>query len=139
MRAALALALVIAAGSAAAQQRPAPQQQPPPQQDQAAPQPDPPYQGRLERLAEVMGALHHLRPLCQPAEGQSWRRQIAEIIEAEQPSEARRDRIVAAFNRGFSGVSQTHRSCTPAARVAADRYRTEAINLSREISTRFAD
>jgi uncharacterized protein (TIGR02301 family) len=106
---------------------------------EASPQPDPPYQQRLERLAEVMGALHHLRPLCQPAEAQSWRRQIAQLIEAEQPSEARRDRIVAAFNRGFDGVSETHRTCTPATRTVADRYRDEAITLSREIAIRYAD
>jgi uncharacterized protein (TIGR02301 family) len=119
-------------------QQPAPQQQQPPQ-GQPEQQADPPYQRRLERLAEVMGALNHLRPLCQPAEAQSWRRQVAQLIEAEQPSDARRDRIIAAFNRGFSGVAETHRGCTPAARIAADRYRDEAISLSREIATRYAD
>ena len=109
------------------------------QETPPAAQPDPPYQGRLERLAEVMGALHHLRPLCQPAEAQSWRRHIAQLIEAEQPTDARRDRIIAAFNRGLSGVAETHRTCTPAARAVADRYRNEALTLSREIATRFAD
>jgi uncharacterized protein (TIGR02301 family) len=104
-----------------------------------APPPDPPYQGRLERFSEVLGALHYLRGLCAPGEGQIWRQEMAALLDAEQPSSGRRDRLVSAFNRGLGAFRETYRSCTPAAQVAADRYRAEGIQLAREIATRFAD
>jgi uncharacterized protein (TIGR02301 family) len=106
---------------------------------QDAAQPDPPYQPRLERLAETLGALHHLRPLCRPEEGDSWRQSMTRLLEAEQPPAERRDRLVAAFNRGLAGPRETHRTCTPATRAIADRYRDEAAGIARDLARRFAD
>src|SRR5690242_21962901 len=37
---------------------------------------DPPYDAPLVRLAEILGALHYLRPLCGAAETSRWRRQM---------------------------------------------------------------
>lgn len=103
------------------------------------PVPDPPYEQKLERLAEILGAMHYLRGLCVPAEAQVWRQEMAQLIEAEAPSPDRRDRLVQAFNRGQSAFRESYRTCTTAATVAADRYRDEGLALSREISSRFAD
>lgn len=104
-----------------------------------APLADPSYQQRMERLAEVLGALHHLRGLCVTQEAQAWRQEMQNLIEAEQPSADRRDRLVAGFNRGLEALRETYRTCTPAARLAADRYRTDGLALARELAARFAD
>jgi uncharacterized protein (TIGR02301 family) len=49
-----------------------------------------PYDDHLMRLAEILGALHHLRPLCGASdEAQTWRDQMTALVEAEQPSPER--------------------------------------------------
>lgn len=125
-----AAALALLSGPAFAQSPPA---APPPSL------PDPPYQQRFERLAETLGALHHLRGLCVPAEADVWRREMAALIEAEQPDAERRDKLIGAFNRGLSAFRETYRTCTPAAQIAADRYRAEALTIARDMAVRFAD
>ncbi len=100
---------------------------------------DPVYHPRLERLAEVLGALHHLAPLCQPADAQVWRGEMQALLEAEQPTPGRRDRLVAAFNRGLTGLRDVHRTCTPNARLASDRYREEGTVLIRDLVARFSN
>jgi uncharacterized protein (TIGR02301 family) len=112
----------------------APQAAPP-----APPPPDPAYQQRLERFAEILGALHHLRGLCVPEEREIWRQEMTALLAAEQPVQERRERVVGAFNRGMGALAESHRACTPAARLAADRYREEGQRLAREIVARFAD
>lgn len=97
-----------------------------------------PYDDTLAHLAEILGALHHLRPLCgADAETQTWRDQMTAILDAEQPSPARRQRFVDRFNLSYRGFAQAHRSCTPAARDLAERYRTEGEAIGREMLTRW--
>jgi uncharacterized protein (TIGR02301 family) len=127
---------------------------PPPQQQQkaaparpAAPQPKqvkiietpPVYEGEMGRLAEILGALHYLRPLCGTADGSRWRDEMGGLIEAEQPPEDRRNQLIASFNRSFTAYEQTYRSCTPAAEVAIRRFIDEGAKLSREIATRYGN
>lgn len=100
---------------------------------------EPPYQKKLERFSEILGALHHLRPLCLAAEGGIWRQEMARLVETEGSTPERRDRLVAAFNRGFSAVAQTHRTCTAATVLVAERYRAEAMQLADDIASRFVD
>ncbi len=52
------------------------------------------YDRKLLRLAEVLGAVHHLREVCGAKEGQMWRDQMIKLINAEKPSPARRARLV---------------------------------------------
>ena len=137
-RALVLLVLLTLAGPALAQQRAAPRA-PEPAPAAPAPEIDPLYQPRLERLAEVLGSLHHLRPLCVPSEAQTWRAEMQALIEAEQPGQNRRDRLVAAFNRGILGLRDVHRTCTPAARLASDRYREEGSALVRDLVARFSN
>jgi len=97
-----------------------------------------PYDDSLAHLAEILGALHHLRPLCgATTETQIWRDQMSAILDAEQPSPARRQRFVDRFNLSYRGFVQAHRTCTPAARELAERYRTEGEALGRELLTRW--
>ncbi len=99
---------------------------------------DPPYQRQMERLAEVMGSLYYLEPLCQ-AGNEDWRAQMSELISLDEPDEDRRQRLAGAFNSGYTGFSRLHRHCTPASREALSRLMVEAQQLARSIHTRFAE
>jgi uncharacterized protein (TIGR02301 family) len=98
-----------------------------------------PYDRDLQRLAEILGALHYLRAVCGAQEGQIWRNEVQALIDAEAPSGERRDRIVASFNRGYRGFQQTHRGCTPAANVAIRRYLEEGARIARDLASRYAN
>lgn len=98
-----------------------------------------PFDGDLQRLAEILGALHYLRGLCASNEGQKWREQMEALVEAEAPSGERRQKMVASFNRGYRGFQQTYRSCTPAADIAIRRYLDEGARISRDITARYAN
>jgi uncharacterized protein (TIGR02301 family) len=98
-----------------------------------------PYDGDLQRLSEIFGALHYLRAICGPNEGQKWRNEMQALIDAETPTGDRRARIIASFNRGYRGFQQTYRTCTPAADFAIRRYLKEGSKIAREITARYAN
>ena len=98
-----------------------------------------PFDGDLQRLSEILGALHYLRGLCGAKEGQKWRNEMQALIEAETSAGERRARIVASFNRGYRNFQQTYRTCTPAADFAIRRYLEEGSKISREITARYAN
>jgi uncharacterized protein (TIGR02301 family) len=98
-----------------------------------------PFDGDLQRLSEILGALHYLRALCGANEGQKWREQMEALVEAEVPSGERRQKMVASFNRGYRGFQQTYRTCTPAAEIAIRRYLDEGARISRDITARYAN
>ena len=99
---------------------------------------DPPYEQQMERLAEILGSLYLLQPMCQPGT-EDWRQQMAELITLDEPDEDRRQRLAGAFNGGYTAFSRFHRQCTPASREALTRLLLEAQRLAREIHTRFAE
>ena len=103
-------------------------------QDAAAP-----FDGDLQRLAEILGSLHYLRGICGTNEGSKWRNQMQALIDAETPSGERRTRMIAGFNRGYNGFQQTYRTCTPAATVAIRRYIEEGAKISRDLTARYAN
>ena len=72
-----------------------------------------PFDGDLQRLAEILGSLHYLRGICGSNEGAKWRNQMQALIDAETPSGDRRTRMIAGFNRGYNGYQQTYRSLHP--------------------------
>jgi uncharacterized protein (TIGR02301 family) len=99
----------------------------------------PPYQADLQRLAEILGALHYLRGVCGANEGQAWRNEMQALVDAEAPSGERRERMIASFNRGYRGFQQTYRTCTPAADLAIRRYLDEGARIARDITARYAN
>src|ERR1700722_10775935 len=103
-------------------------------QDAAAP-----FDGDLQRLAEILGTLHYLRGICGTNEGAKWRNQMQALIDAETPSGERRARMIAGFNRGYNGFQQTYRTCTPAASVAIRHYIEEGSKISRDLTARYAN
>jgi uncharacterized protein (TIGR02301 family) len=124
----IALCLLLAAASAPAHAQ---------AQNQA--QPVAPFDASLQRLAEIMGALHYLRALCGADDGQRWRIEMQALIDAEAPGGERRTRIMAAFNRGYSGFQTTYRTCTPAADLAIRRYLEEGAKIARDITARYTN
>ena len=98
-----------------------------------------PFDGSLQRLAEILGALHYLRGICGANEGQKWRVEMQSIIDAEAPSGDRRARMIANFNRGYRGYQQTYRTCTPAADLVIRRYLEEGSKIAREMTARYAN
>jgi uncharacterized protein (TIGR02301 family) len=118
---ALLLAAMLAASPASAAEAPAP------------------YDGQLQRLAEILGALHYLRGLCGANEGARWRNEMQALVDAETSAGERRDRLIASFNRGYRGFQQTYRTCTPAADVAIQRYLDEGARIARDITARYAN
>jgi uncharacterized protein (TIGR02301 family) len=98
-----------------------------------------PFDSNLQRLAEIMGALHYLRALCGANEGQKWRNEIQALIDAEAPTGDRRARMVASFNRGYRVFQQTYRTCTPAAELVIRRYLEEGSKIARDVTARYAN
>ena len=98
-----------------------------------------PFDSNLQRLAEIMGALHYLRALCGANEGQKWRNEVQALIDAEAPSGDRRTRMVASFNRGYRSFQRTYRTCTPAADLVIRRYLEEGSKIARDVTARYAN
>lgn len=98
-----------------------------------------PYDGDLQRLSEILGALHYLRGICGSNEGQKWRAEMQALLDAEAPSGDRRNRLMVSFNRGYRGFQQAYRTCTPAAGLAIRRYLVEGSKIAREITARYAN
>ena len=98
-----------------------------------------PFDGSLQRLAEILGALHHLRSICGANEGQKWRNEMQAVVDAEAPQGERRARLIASFNRGYRGYQQSYRTCTPAADLVIRRYLEEGSKIAREVTARYAN
>ncbi len=98
-----------------------------------------PFDGDLQRLAEILGGLQHLRTICGARDGQVWRNEMQALLEAEAPSGERRERMIASFNRGYRGFQQSYRTCTPAAEITIRRYLDEGAKISRDITARYAN
>lgn len=98
-----------------------------------------PFDENLQRLAEILGALHYLRAICGANEGAKWRNEMQALVDAEAPTGDRRARMIAAFNRGYRGFQQTYRGCTPAADLVIRRYLEEGAKIAREVTARYAN
>ena len=96
-----------------------------------------PYDDQLLRLSEVLGSIHHLRNLCGTSEETQWRNHMESLIVSEKPEPERRARLIARFNRGYRSFAELHIRCTPAARLALERYMREGIRLSSQIVGRY--
>jgi uncharacterized protein (TIGR02301 family) len=132
----LAVVLAAAAGgghaeAAARQPAPPPAVAPPP------PPPPVPYDSALLRLAEIMGSLHFLQQLCGGEGSSAWRDQMTALLDAEQPDDQRRSRLVDRFNRGFEAYRSVYRTCTDSARLAISRYQDEGSTITTDVGTRY--
>ena len=89
-----------------------------------------PYDDKLMRLTEILGAVHYLRELCNANEGLYWRERMKEILDAEGSSAMRRAKLTRSFNQGYRSYSRTYVTCTPSAQTAINRFLSEGAQLS---------
>ena len=137
-------ALCVAAGlilgsvvPALAQTAAAPAAQAPQGEKPAAEPPPPPYEPKLLRLSEIMGALAYLRELCAEHDADAFRAKMAALLGVEAQTEARKERLAGAYNRGFEGYALTYRACTPAAHEIIARFLDEAARISKDVASRY--
>ncbi len=97
-----------------------------------------PTRAQLIRLAEILGSLHYLRPLC-GEKGDAWRKEMEALLQAEQPDSSHRAQLVASFNHGYRTFSETYGTCTSSAIAAIHRYMDEGEKLARDTATRFGN
>ena len=104
----------------------------------AQPDAPPPYEAQLLRLAELIGALAYLRDLCGDDDGASFRAKFADLVGAEGTTDARKESLAGAFNRGFRDYELTYRACTPTARAIVARFLDEASRIARDVANRYS-
>ena len=89
-----------------------------------------PYDDRLYRLSEILGAVHYLRELCGAEEGQQWRERMAELLQAEGSSALRKAKLTRSFNKGYQSYSRTYNTCSPSAQNAINRFLAEGAQIA---------
>lgn len=89
-----------------------------------------PYDERLMRLSEILGAVHYLRELCGANDGQAWRDRMKELMDAEGSTALRRAKLTRSFNNGYRSYSRTYNSCTPSAQTAISRFLVEGAEIA---------
>ena len=99
-----------------------------------------PYDDQLLRLSEIIGSVHYLRHLCIPDAREDWREKMQQILDTETKGEpTRKERLTAAFNRGYRSFASVYTDCTQQAITAEERYRNEGATLAAEITARFGN
>jgi len=89
-----------------------------------------PYDDKLLRLSEILGAVHYLRELCGNNDGQLWRDRMKDLMNAEGSSALRRAKLTRSFNDGYRSYSRTYYSCTASAQTAINRFLTEGADIA---------
>jgi len=90
----------------------------------------------LERLAGTLGAVHYLRTLCRPEEGQLWRDKMVSLLGTGKLTPRTRDRLVAAFNAGYSRQQSAHTRCTASAANLGNTYAQQGAAQARQLADR---
>jgi uncharacterized protein (TIGR02301 family) len=96
----------------------------------AAPGDSKPYDDRLFRLSEILGAVHYLRELCGADEGQLWRDRMGQLLQSEGYTALRRAKLTRSFNKGYRSYSRTYNTCSPSAQSAINRFLTEGAQIA---------
>lgn len=89
-----------------------------------------PYDDRLMRLSEILGAVHYLRELCGAEEGQLWRERMSELIQSEGTSALRKAKLTRSFNKGYQSYSRTYNTCSPSAQNVINRFVAEGASIA---------
>ncbi len=97
----------------------------------------PAYQADILRLSEILGAVQFLRELCGTDEGLLWRDQMQALIDAEQPTDLEKARMIDHFNRSYESYRSVYRVCTDSARLTVDRYQQEGAQIAAEVAARY--
>ncbi len=66
-----------------------------------------------------------------------WQKRMETLVESEGTAQGNRERLMGAYNAGFSTFSTTYRQCTDAARAARSILVREASRLARALEQRY--
>ena len=97
---------------------------------QSSPSETKPYDDKLLRLCEILGAVHYLRELCGANDGQLWRDRMKELMDTEGSSAMRRAKLTRSFNNGYRSYSRTYNSCSSSAQTAVNRFLAEGAEIA---------
>jgi uncharacterized protein (TIGR02301 family) len=89
-----------------------------------------PYDDKLMRLSEILGAVHYLRELCGANDGQLWRDRMQALMNTEGSSALRRAKLTRSFNNGYRSYSRTYSTCSATAQTAIDRFLSEGAEIA---------
>lgn len=92
------------------------------------------FPAKAVQLAEILGAVHHLRALCDTNEGQLWRNKMIEMIDRLKPEDAARQRLVKHFNDAYYRYRTTYPACTITAAQQSDRLMQDGQRLAEELA-----
>lgn len=93
-----------------------------------------PYDEKLLRLSEILGAVHFLRELCGADEGQRWRQQMAGLVEADGGTGLRRVRLTNGFNKGYRSYRRTYQTCNSSAQSQLTRFLAEGADVAKALA-----
>ena len=97
---------------------------------QSSPSDTRPYDDKLLRLSEILGAVHYLRELCGANDGQLWRDRMKELMDTEGSSALRRAKLTRSFNNGYRSYSRTYNTCSASAQTAVTRFLAEGAEIA---------
>jgi uncharacterized protein (TIGR02301 family) len=67
----------------------------------------------------------------QSGKRRQWRLRMQQLLDSEAKDEPqRKEKLTAAFNRGYRAFASVYTDCTPAAIMAEERYRNEGATLA---------
>lgn len=92
-----------------------------------------PYDEKLLRLSEILGAVHYLRELCGANDGQQWRDRMRELMDTEGSTALRRAKLTRSFNNGYRSYSRTYSACSPSAQTAINRFLSEGAEIAENL------
>lgn len=99
-----------------------------------------PYDDKLAQLSEILGSLDFIRNLCERDSEPQWKAMMSQLLDSDAKDEpARREKLTAAYNRGYRTFSAIQTTCSAQLRATAERYRNEGATLATEISTRYGN
>jgi len=90
----------------------------------------------MMRLAEVLGAVHYLRPLCGSHEGQKWRDQMIRMLQSVRTSGDDQQVLISHFNIFYYRYRDAYPRCTGDAVRDANRLVAEGQRLAQTLALR---
>jgi uncharacterized protein (TIGR02301 family) len=88
----------------------------------------------LTRLAEILGAAHHLREICGANEGALWRNKMIDLLGVANVDIETRQRLIEHFNNAYYRYRSAYPSCTRRAAEESDALFDEGRKLAARLA-----
>ncbi len=96
-------------------------------------------QDQLVEMARLLGRMHHMHITCQPYDylPDRFRDRMKELVALEEPPEATKSKMVAAFNNGFQSTKAAYQSCSAETETERRRLAKEGTVLTARLASPF--